>query len=150
MTAIRAFIATVVLALAACSNPLPSAGDMQKFYGEAEKRAQKDIDRLAEKRNRGEISPEDFQQREAQIRESIPKRASEIAWAQHELVESELRTMGIPTGGNPVQLNAPGSNGMGDSFYRAANRSNAYQNSGTGYGFSGGTLSQGATPGMRN
>lgn len=116
------FLASLgALALVACGSPtIPTAADMERYYHEAEKIAQRDIDRLAARRDRGEITSAEFERREAAIRDGIPRRASEIAWTRHDLAESERRSMGIPTPGAPMAVQAPGRGGMAGSLYHAA------------------------------
>jgi hypothetical protein len=122
MNSLRILVAAVALLAAACSSTLPTATDMDHYYAEAEKSAQRDIDRIASLRDRGRISQEEYARREAAIKESIPKRASQMAWAKHELAESELRGMGIPTPETPVRMDAPGGRGSNaeGTFYRQA------------------------------
>ncbi len=140
MIILRISFALSVLLLASCSSSMPTPADMQRYYEAAEQQTQRDIDRLAVLRSRGEISPEEYQRREAIIKNSIPQRANQMAWVRHELTESELRGMHIPTAGFPEQIDAPGRGSSGtNSFYRqpgqtgsgyqgvGAGRENAYQ-----------------------
>lgn len=142
MTLFRALIALAALVLAACSSSMPTTTDMDRYYLEAEKQAQRDIDRLAESRNRGAISSEEYQRREAAIKESIPRRASMMAWARHELTQSEFRAASIPTPDTPVQVAAPGRGGGGGSFYHQAG-----QTGGAGYQGAGSGVVRGYQPG---
>jgi hypothetical protein len=125
MSFFRILAAAVALLTAACSSTLPTVADMDHYYAEAEKSAQRDIDRIASLRDRGRISQEEYDRREAVIKESIPKRASQMAWAKHELAQSELRGLGIPTPDVPVGISAPGGRGSNTdgSFYRQAGQS---------------------------
>jgi hypothetical protein len=140
MTILRVFLALAALVLGACNSSAPTTADMDRFYREAEKQAQRDIDRLTVIRNRGEISADEYQRRETAIKDSIPRRASEMAWTRHELTESTLRGRGIPTPEAPVEIAAPGRGGGGtNSFYRQPGQSGpGYQ--GTSAGISGGYL----------
>lgn len=133
MTLFRATIALTALVLVGCSYSTPTRMDMDRYYQAAEKQAQRDIDRLAESRARGEISADEYQRRELAIKESIPRRASTMAWVRHELAQSELRGATIPTPDAPVALEAPGRAGGGGSFYRQAGQtSSSYQGAGGG------------------
>ena len=120
MTILRVFITLATFALAACSSSIPTSKDLQHYYVEAEKQAQRDIDRLAIRRNRGEISSEEYQRRETAIIDSIPRRATQMAWARHELTQSQLRGMSIPTPDVPIAINAPGRGAGTGSFYHQA------------------------------
>jgi hypothetical protein len=113
---------------------------MDRYYQAAEKQAQRDIDRLAERRDRGEISAEEYQRREVAIKDSIPRRASMMAWARHELAQSEFRGASIPTPDAPVSVEAPTRGGGGGSFYRQAGQT------GSAYQGAGGGLSRGYQP----
>jgi hypothetical protein len=123
----RLLLAPAALLAAACSSTLPTATDMEHYYAEAEKSAQRDINRLAALRENGRISTQEYNKRETAIKDSIPKRASELAWARHELTQSEMRGMSIPTPEAPVGITAPGGRGSGaeGSFYRQAGQSGA-------------------------
>lgn len=133
MILFRALLAPAALVLAACSSSLPTRVDMDRYYLAAEKQAQRDVDRLAKRRDSGEISAEEYQRRETAIKESIPRRASMMAWARHELAQSELRGASIPTPEAPVSVEAPGRGGAGGSFYHQAGQtSSSYQGAGGG------------------
>ena len=133
MTLLRVVLALVVPLLAACNSSLPTPSDMDRFYREAEIRAQRDMDRLAQRRDRGEISEEEYKRRAADITDSIPRRASDMAWTRHELVQSERRGTGIPTPDSPAQISAPGRGAGSGSFYRQAGQSGpGYQGSSQG------------------
>lgn len=117
---LRLLAALAALAVAGCRTSAPTVADMEKFYKAAEQQAQRDIVRLAQRRDAGEISQDEYVRREAEIRESVARRASQMAWTRHELVESEMRSQGIPTGDRPVPIEAPNQALGGDTFYRAA------------------------------
>lgn len=140
MTLLRALIALAAPVLAACSSSMPTSADMDRYYQAAEKQAQRDIDRLTELRNQGKISANEYQVREAAIKESIPKRASMMAWTRHELAQSELRGASIPTPEAPVGVEVPGRGGGSGSFYRQAGQT------GSVYQGAGGGLSRGYQP----
>lgn len=120
MTMIRTIFALTMLLSASCRSTIPTSAEMQRYYAAAEQQAQRDIDHLAELKSRGEISSEEYQRREEAIKDSIPRRASQIAWTRHELTQSEYRSMGIPTPDGPgVQSAAPTRGAVTGSFYRA-------------------------------
>ena len=115
--------ALAALLLTSCgTNTMPSAGDMDRYYQKAEQIAEEKIALLDEKRQRGEISQEQFDMQAAAARGRITNQATELAWARHEIVEAQKRSLGIPTGDHPVQVQVPGSGGQptGESFYRKA------------------------------
>jgi hypothetical protein len=115
--------ALAALLLASCgTNTMPSAADMDRYYQKAEQIAEEKIALLDEKRRRGEISQEEFDMQAAAARARITNQATELAWARHEIVEAQKRSLGIPTGDHPVQVQVPGAGGQptGESFYRKA------------------------------
>ena len=105
------------LSLISCRSTMPSAADMDRYQQKAEQMAQQQIALLDAQRARGEISTELHDARVAAITADIPKKASELAWAQHELSESQKRALGIPTGDMAQAVSIPRTGGQ-DSFYR--------------------------------
>ncbi|MCE9518377.1 MAG: hypothetical protein K8R87_02230 [Verrucomicrobia bacterium] len=130
MTMIRTILALTLLLFASCRSTLPNPADMQRYYAAAEQQAQRDIDHLADLKSRGEISSEEYQRREEMIKDSIPRRANQMAWARHELTQSEMRAMGIPTPDGPgVAAAAPTRGAVSGSFYRPPGQSGGGSNS---------------------
>ena len=103
--------------LCACQSTLPTVSDMDRFYKEAERRANVKIGELAQQRDSGLMSAEEFDFKAQRIRDDIPRKASAMAWTRHELAESEMRALGIPTGDHPVAVSAPQVGAGGSSFY---------------------------------
>jgi hypothetical protein len=108
------------LVLASCStSTIPTAGDMDRYYRQAELLADDHIAILEAQKRRGDITPEQFENQSSTIRGGIANHANELAWARHENVEAQLRALGVPTGDHPVKVQVPGT-GAGESFYRRA------------------------------
>jgi len=101
--------------LSSCSTTIPTAKDMDTYYEKATRMAQADIRQLDEEKARGEISQQEYDEKTAQINARIARRATEMAWARHELSESQMRAQGIPTGDQPVRVDASATPG---SLYR--------------------------------
>lgn len=116
-----------MLMIAACRSTIPTAADMDRYYKEAEKRAQQQIARLDAKRDRGEISQAEHDKKAEDIRAAITTNASDIAWSRHALVESEKVSMGVPTGDHPVSVSAPGKGGGGGFYHPAGSSGTGYQ-----------------------
>jgi hypothetical protein len=117
---LTATAAVVLLLLASCStNTMPTAEDMDRYYAKAEEMAEGKIAVLAEKRDRGELTPEQFVAQSTTIRGHIADQATDMAWARHENIEAQKRALGVPTGDHPVKIQVPGA-GAGESFYRRA------------------------------
>lgn len=147
---ISALLAVAILT--SCSTPtMPTAEDMDRYYRKAEQMAQDQVVLLDQKRQRGEITQEEYETKSAAIRGRIVNQATELAWARHEIAEAQKRQLGIPTGDHPVRVDVPGTSGQAapDSFYRRAGQSGAesyYSNSpynGSAFGGPG----RGITPG---
>ena len=136
--------AAAILLLAACQSTTPTVDSMDKYYREAEASVQRDIGRLHEQMTSGAITKDEYESRAEAVRNSVGVRASKLAWTRHELVEAQKRSMGIPTGDTPVQVQAPGQGG--DSFYRRAGDSGGPAYSGMGAGTPRGSL--GASMGL--
>ncbi len=126
--------------MAACRSTIPTVADMDRYYQEAERRAQEQIARLDDKRDRGEISQAERDKKVEDIRAATTARASDIAWSRHSLVESQKVAMGIPTGDHPVGVGAPGKGTTG-GFYQPAG------STGTGYQGASAFNPQGSLPG---
>lgn len=132
---IRTIFALSMLLLVSCSSTIPGTADIQRYYVAAEEQAQRDIDQLTQRRSLGEISAEEYQRREEAIRNSIPQRASQMAWARHELKQSEMRGMGIPTPDGPgVPMAPPTTGSIQGSFYRAPGGESSSYSRGMGLG----------------
>ncbi|MEY4482841.1 MAG: hypothetical protein RL693_293 [Verrucomicrobiota bacterium] len=123
----RLFSLMILLALGmsliSCRSTMPSASDMDRFQQKAEQMAQQQIVLLDAQKARGEISSEMHEAKVAAIKEGIPKKTSELAWAQHELAESHKRALGIPTGDMAQAVSVPKTGGQ-DSFYRPYGQTN--------------------------
>lgn len=111
------------MSLISCRSTMPNAADMDRYQLKAEQMAQQQIVLLDAERSRGEISTELHDARVEVIRADIPKKAAELAWAQHELSESQKRALGIPTGDMAQAVSIPKPGGQ-DSFYRPYGQSN--------------------------
>jgi len=91
--------------------------DMDRYYKEAETRAKQQIADLTEQRDNGQLSADAYDVKVQHVKDSILAKANELAWTRHELVESELRTKGLPTGGYPQSVPAPALGGVNGSLY---------------------------------
>lgn len=124
-------VATFAGLLASCSsvpsNTKPSAADMDRFYQHAERMANQQIALLDQQRADGRLTQEQYDVRVAAVKNGIGKQAMELAWARHELADSQKRAMGIPTGDYAQQVAVPSAAGS-ESFYRP------YGQVGSGFG----------------
>jgi hypothetical protein len=105
--------------LASCSSTVPTAKQLDLYYEKAGELAQPKIAALDQQLARGEIDQSTYDSERAAIDRGIAKKATEMAWAKHELVESQNRALGIPTGDTAVSVRPPAAGGQ-DSFYRRA------------------------------
>lgn len=105
------------MSLISCRSTMPTAADMDRFQQKAEQMAQQQIALLDAQRARGEVSSEMYDAKVDAIRAGIPRKAAELAWAQHELSESQKRALGIPTGDVAQSVSIPKPGGE-NSFYR--------------------------------
>jgi hypothetical protein len=137
-----------VAAFSSCaSSTTPSAAQMDRYYAKAEEMAQDQIEIIDGQLQRGEISQDEYDQRLRSIKNNIPNPAQDMAWARHEIADAQKRQLGIPTGGNPVQVQLPDAGGAG-GFYRPYNQQGADLNS-QNYGSAamGGSMWKGYQPG---
>ena len=132
------FLAAViaVAGLCSCQSTNPSSADMDRYYKEAQVRADRIVARLAEQRDEGKITPEEYNEKVQKVKAQVGQQAMEIAWTRHEIEESKMRALGIPTGDHPVYLSPPNVGSL-DSFYRPSGQdgggfSNGYQGMGSG------------------
>jgi hypothetical protein len=109
---------TVLITLVSCESTEPTAADMDRYHKQVEVQTQSQIAELSARRSRGELSQEQYDDQVAALKADIPRRANEIAWTRHDLVESQKRALGIPTGDHPVQVDPPMQGGQ--TFYRQA------------------------------
>lgn len=131
------------------SNTKPTASDMDRFYKRAEEMANQQIAVLDQQKAEGKLTEEQYDQRVTYAKNSIGQRANEMAWARHELADSQKRALGIPTGDRPQEVSVPSAAGS-ESFYRP------YGQVGSGFGMNYnnplgtpvGGMWHGFTPGM--
>ena len=137
-----------VLALCSCSSTTtPTAAQMDRYYAKAEDMAQTQIDIIDGQLRRGEITQEAYNDRLRSIKNNIPSQAQDLAWARHEISEAQKRQLGIPTGGNPVDMSLPAAGAAG-GFYRPYNQQGADLNSANyGAAGAGGAMWKGYQPG---
>jgi hypothetical protein len=110
----------LALGLCSCQSTNPTAGDMDRYYKEAEARAERQIARYGRLRDEGNITSDEYEEKVKKVHEEIGKNAMEIAWTRHENTEAVLRALSVPTGDHPVSIEPPGIGGGVDTFYRAA------------------------------
>ncbi|RBP39660.1 hypothetical protein DES53_10987 [Roseimicrobium gellanilyticum] len=148
----RALSTTALLgalaALCSCaSSTTPTATQMDRYYEKAEQMAQSQIDIIDGQLRRGEISQESYDDRLKSIKNNIPNQAQDMAWARHEISDAQKRQLGIPTGGNPVDMSLP-SAGAAGGFYRPYNQQGGDLNSQNyGTATSGAAMWKGYQPG---
>lgn len=118
------------MVMTACRSTIPTTADMNRYYQMAEKKAQLQIAHVDDRRDRGEISQEDRDQKVENIRASITTQASDMAWSRHALVDAQKVSMGVPTGDHPVQVAAPGKGGGGGFYRPAGSTGSGYQGAG--------------------
>jgi hypothetical protein len=133
--------AMALVGLCSCQSTNPTQGDMDRYYKEAEARADRIISRLGEKRDEGKLSQQEYDEKVQKVRSQIGQQAMEIAWTRHEMVESQMRGLGVPTGDHPVYMPAPTMAGS-DTFYRASG-----SDGGPGYSGQGSGMWHGYQPG---
>ncbi len=107
---------------------MPSAADMDRYTQKAEQMAQQQMVLQDAQLARGEISQEMHAANIESIKAGIPRKAAELAWAKHELSESQKRALGIPTGDMAQQVDVPRSGGQ-NSFYRPFGQSQSHNTS---------------------
>ena len=118
-----AYLCTLGASLLICScqstapPSAPTVASLDRYYKEAETRAKAQIADLTVQRDNGQLSADEYDVKVQRIKDSIAAKANELAWTRHELVESELRTKGIPTGGYPQTIQAPALGGVNGSLY---------------------------------
>lgn len=134
-------------ALTSCSSTMPTAAQMDRYYAKAEQMAQSQIDIIDGQLKRGEISQDAYNDRLQHIKNNIPRQAQDLAWARHEISDAQKRQLGIPTGGNPVEVPLSDPSAAG-GFYRPYSQQGGNLNSGN-YGSSamGGSMWRGYQPG---
>lgn len=115
--ALQSLAVTLLAFSTSCQSTIPTAADLDHYYQQATDIANRQIAILDGQLARGEISQSQHDTTAAAIRANIPKQAGDLAWARHELAESQKRALGIPTGDHAVQVNAPGAGGN-NSFYQ--------------------------------
>lgn len=144
---VAVLLASAVAATCSCTSTMPTAAQMDRYYAKAEEMAQTQIDIIDGQLSRGEISQSEYNDRLRHIQNNIPRQAQDLAWARHEIVDAQKRQLGIPTGGNPVDINLP-SAGSAGGFYRPYNQQGGELNSANyGAAAAGGTMWRGYQPG---
>jgi hypothetical protein len=132
-----------LVTLCSCASTNPDARDMDRYYKEAQARADRKISQYAELRNEGKISEEVYNEKVKEVNAEVGRQAMELAWNRHEMQEAQMRMLGEPTGDHPVYMKAP-TVGDSDTFYRAAGDAGGqgYQGMGSGmwHGYQPGTM----------
>ena len=129
------------LGLCSCQSTTPTAGDMDRYYKEAQVKADRIVAHLEELRDSGKLTDAQCEEKVRQVRGRVGQYAVEMAWTRHDNAEAVKRSLSIPTGDHPVGVDAPGL-GSSDSFYRAAgSEGQGYQGMGSGmwHGYSAGS-----------
>jgi hypothetical protein len=106
---------------------------MDRYYKEAQSKADRIIAHLGELRDEGKISDAEYSEKVQKTRGKVDQYAVEMAWTRHDNMEAVKRSLAIPTGDHPVPIDAPGVGGSPDSFYRpAGSEGQGYQGMGSG------------------
>lgn len=110
-------VVSVLFSLASCRTPLPDVDDLVHYEKQAQDLAKMEIAQVEESYNRGEINKAQRDEQIEEINANIIKKAHDLAWAHHELIESEKRAWGQPTGDAPVTPAPPQLGQIANSFY---------------------------------
>ena len=120
----------LLLVQSSCSSTAPTAEQLDGYYHQAEQRADARIAKLKSELDQGHMNRDQYDSEVQKIRDDIPRQANDLALAHHQLVESQMREQGIPTGDYHPEPPRP-TTGGGGSFYR---QGGTYGGGNNGYG----------------
>jgi|GEM_PF-4840881 len=107
-----------LFSLSACQSTIPDADDLVRFEKQATDLTNRQIAILDDQLAAGKINQTQRDERAAALRADIPRKTHELAWARHEIAESEKRAWGVPTGDSGTTVHAPQMGGVSNSFYQ--------------------------------
>lgn len=117
-TVLAACGALLLLQASCTTSTAPTAAQLDAYYKVAEQRAESRIASLNTELAQGHLSKEQYGLEVQKVRDDIPRHANDLALAHHDLIESQMRAQGIPTGDYHPEPPRPTSGG-GESFYHS-------------------------------
>lgn len=110
-------------ALAACTQRLPEAVDMDQYYRRAEQLAKEDRAEAERRHADGSLNDFAYRQELERINDHISKSAMEMAYTALTLEKKRRESLGLPTADHPQYLQAPGAGSLPTgSDFRAFNQ----------------------------
>lgn len=75
---------------------------------------------LEQRRAAGQITQAEYEAERTIIDHRVRTKVDTLVWSRHALAQSDLRSQGIPTPENPIQLDAPGTGSVNGSLYTSS------------------------------
>lgn len=117
---VRGFLAVLALMLAACASTVPTSEQMDALEQKVRAEHQPEYAELASLRASGQISAEQHAEALQSLDKKVRNKVDTMLWSRHNLAQSELKSLGIPTPDRPVQLDAPTAGQINGSLYSSS------------------------------
>jgi hypothetical protein len=117
---VRGLLPVLALMLAACESTVPTSAQMDALEQKVRAEHQPEYAELASLRTSGRISAEQHAEALQMLDKKVRNKVDTMLWSRHNLAQSELKSLGIPTPDRPVQLEAPTAGQINGSLYSSS------------------------------
>jgi hypothetical protein len=116
-----ASLAFFVTGMTGCStNTMPTPAQLDRLEREVRATHQEQYDELARQRSSGQLSLDQYQNSLSILDQKVRNKVDTMVWSRHQLAQSELKSLGIPTPDAPVQIEPPLAGQVNGSLYSSS------------------------------
>lgn len=106
--------------MVSCTQPLPDAASLDRYEEHARVMYKDRLTELEQRRANGQIDATSYNAEKKSLDDQIAAKAVDLAWTRHNMYESRLESLGIPTPDHPQEIQVPeaGTLPTGGNFRR--------------------------------
>lgn len=112
--------APALLLMSCASSTMPTPGQLDQLEKQVRSEYQAQYTSLAQQRSSGQLTPDQYNASLADLDKKVRNKVDTMVWSRHNLAQSELKSMGMPTPDAPVQLDAPTAGQVNGSLYSSS------------------------------
>ena len=99
---------------------MPTPAQLDRLEREVRATHQEQYDELARQRSSGQLSLDQYQNSLSILDQKVRNKVDTMVWSRHQLAQSELKSLGIPTPDAPVQIEPPLAGQVNGSLYSSS------------------------------
>ncbi len=111
----------LITGISGCStNTMPTPDQLDQLERQVRAEHQSQYDELSKQRSSGQLTVEQYQSSLSALDQKVRNKVDTMLWSRHQLAQSELKSLGIPTPDAPVQLEPPTAGQVNGSLYSSS------------------------------